>query len=270
MRPSGRRGGPGAGNAVQGRVAACTADGHSRTFGNRTGLPCHQFILGTEAGRIVERIQGNRHRHLGPRTQLIGCRRDIDPGTINRDQLETVTVVLAAIVLVNQFASGQIAGADRSYPGSYSNTVQFQGAMRDIAGNQETEILVNCVANLIIRGRVIGIRQRNVAGGQRKTSAFDKELGGCRRRRRIILRRDAQVERLQRTHGLAIGNRVVKTVDEVFASGMGKADLAVDHVLLRESLVDQQRSTVQGDTAAAGQGMQTVNQLIRGIIRISC
>jgi hypothetical protein len=82
--------------------------------------------------------------------------------------------------------------------------------------------------------------------GDGKAAAFHDQLAACGRLWGIVLRRDGEMEGLERVARLvAVRNRITELVDEILATGMGEADPAVDDILLRKGLADGQRRAVQ-------------------------
>ena len=114
---------------------------------------------------VVERVDGDRHRHLRPRTELVGRCRPGDTGIIQRHQLEAVAVIFGVVVLIYQLAGSQVGSRHHGNAWHYQNAIQLQRAMRHIAGDPETEPLIDGIAGFIVGGRIVGIGQHDMAGG---------------------------------------------------------------------------------------------------------
>ena len=240
-------------DAVQGCIAARAADGDRRPLLDRPGFTRNQLRFRPENRSIVQRINTDRHRDLGPGAELIRRRRRIHPRTVERHQLEAVGIVFTAIMLINQLAAGKIGCSHHRSSRNNQISVEFQGAMRNVAGNLETERLGRRIAGIVIRGRVIDIGQCHMRGSQYQATALGHEVARRRGHWRVILRRYRQREGLQSANRLTVGNSVVEAIDEVLATGMGKADLAVIHILLGKGLVEKQRDTIQSHVTACRQ-----------------
>ena len=209
--------------------------------------------------RVVERVDGDRHRHLRPRAKLIGrCRRH-DTCIIQRHQLEAVAVVLGVVVLINQLAGSQVGGRHDGDARHHQNAIQFQRAIRHISGDPETQRLITGIAGFIVGRRVVGIGQHNMAGGNGETPPLnDKLRAGCGCWR-IVLRRDVQRKCLLGRNELSIRHGVNEPINEILAPRMREANLAIIDILLGKCLIDEQRAAIEGHIAAGRQAMKTVD-----------
>ena len=208
MRPGHGRGRARTRHAVDGGVARRPADDGGGALLDGASLAADQFRLGKIGRRIVQRRDGDGHRHFRAEAVVVGwghrgsARAAIakvpDLRAVQRFEFEAVAIVFAAVVGIDQLARRQVRRGDDGRAGHHVHAVELERAMRHGAGNEEAQGLVGRVAGFVVGRRVVGIGQGDVAGRKGEAGAFRDQLARGRGDGGVVLRRGADAEGLGR------------------------------------------------------------------------